>query len=485
MKGLLRKRKTDLELIDDLIDSEDEAMFDVGTFEEKLGLRSLSDRRVPTDRLKEALGHIELTNRELKQARSLTAQLDMLLPAGIPPVVYEPLRYILARVVKGDIMSKDWDTCPGPAWVKSLVRLHVVSEVAGTKPWWIQALHQAVHESSGDISGLERRIVAEVSQSMNVAMSSDVTALVEKLSRKRKARIGDISRFIPRSSQYGSHLKRALIYAVRETFVPSFRRLGLNRTLIISKSGGVPKTAGGRLAEDIHLQGGNLARAQIWLTSYDKESASDRSMNLGRARTSLRLSLLDRSRGIWNTVIDFSRTPPKPETEADWIIDEERKARKTLELTERETFVLGVDWSFPVDNETRNKALSTLGVSAHSALTSRRKLYKRGAFTLRHFPAEELLGLGDEVAVLFRGERNQLSRVRLQIEAGVPYCESGLSHGKTELFVRAKVAPYTGQLLVNQLMRGFAKSEIETSTATVTSRSRTRFSAIAYMLQLA
>ena len=469
----MRKNRTDPELLDYLLSSGETAS--PSEIDACLGLRGLPRRRVSSRILTDTLGPFELSDKELKRARSLLDELDLLLPTGIPPSVYEPLRHIFARIVSGGIMKNEWRKLKGPSWISALLSLYIVSEVTGTRPWWLQAVYQAVHDwRSGDPSRLGQMIVNAVSQSMNVAISSMVRGIVERTARSDSLRIGDLTRYTPRSGEAPGHTLRALSYAIRESFEPSFRRLGLQRVLVLSSKRRSSVVLKGHLAEDMNLQDSGVVRGQIWLTPLDCRVASDVTV-LGERRLSLRLSLLDRSSGVWRTAVDLKRRPPAPADESDWIVYEERRSRKMIELSESDTLVLGVGWAFPTDSTTRDAIMSKLGVSSFQGQTSSRRLHRSGAFTLQYLPAEELLGLGDEVIALLEGPKRELSKTRTKIEAGVPRCESSLSKEGHRLFLKLNVTQYTGQLVSTQLAREMPTIGVEVVSATVRNTTRSRF----------
>ena len=222
---------------------------------------------------------------------------------------------------------------------------------------------------------------------------------------------------------------------------------------------------------------------RIWLTRLESIDLPEGAIGLGEERTSLRMSLLDRSTGIWSTALDLSRKPAPPRSESDWLIHEERRARKTLNLSEKDALVLGAGWAFATESNTREKALSRLGVSPLDADTSKQRLLRRGAVTLRYLPAEELLGLGDEVIALLQGERKVLTQVRAGIEEGVPLCESSTSVDESQLLVRTRVGPYSGQLVATQLNRQLDEQGVKAAAATSRSSSRTRFMSMVGALQ--
>jgi hypothetical protein len=484
LKGPLRKIRTDPALLDHLLSSESKDTFRASEFEAQLGLRALPSRRIRPRRIEDVLGPFEQSERDLKQAQSLMAELDILLPPGIPTNVYEPLRYFLARLVAGGILDAQWEKPSGPHWLRSLLALYVVSEVTGTKPWWLQSVHQAVHEQgTSDPVRLGRGIVEAASRSMNVVMSPLVREALEKISGETTPQIGRLRSYMPKSGEYGTNTLRALSYVIRESFLPSFKRLGLCRVLVLSGRHKAPNIPRGNIAEEIQLRGGPFVSGRVCLLPQGSGNLPEGAICLGEERTSLRMSLLDRSTGIWSTVLDFSKKPALPKNESDWLIHEERRSRRALKLTEREALVIGTGWAFETESNTRERVLLRLGVSSLDAKTSQQKLLRKGAFTIQYRPAEELLGLGDEVIALIQGGRNSLMQVRAAVEAGVPWCESSFSVDEGQLLIRTRVGPYSGQLVATQLSRQLSEQGIEAAAASLTSSSLTRFASIVRTLQ--
>ncbi len=468
----MRKIKTDPAILDYFLSTGETVS--AAELDACLGLRALPKRKVSARVLTDTLGPFELAERELKRARSLLDQLDLLTPAGIPPAVYEPLRHILARIVSGGLMEREWSQISGPSWISSMLTLYAVSEVTGTKPWWLQAVYQAVHDwRTGEPSQLGQMIVGAVSQGMNVAISSLVRGIIEKLARADSPRLGDLARYSPRTGKAPGLTLRALSYAIREVLTPSFRRLGLQQVLVMSSKRRPPTIPQGHLAESLHLQHSGLARGQMWLTPLDADVSQDATV-LSERRLSLRLGLLDRADGVWRTSVDLKGKPPSPGGESDWIVHEERRSRKTIDLANTDALVLGVGWAFPTDSGTRETMLSELGVTPFQGQNSSRKLHREGAFTLQYMPAGELLGLGDEIIAFLEGPHRELARIRGSIEAGVPRCESYFSKEGSSLFLRMNVAQYTGQLISTQLIREMPAG-VEVTSATVHDSTRSRF----------
>lgn len=483
LKGLLRKYDSDLPLLHFLLESDSETLFDSSVFEKALDLKPIPAKRVSFRRLTEALGFIEESERILKQARSLSGQLNMLLPAGIPPVVYEPLHYILSRIVVGDLLKKEWEYSASPHWLDRLLTLHMISEITGSKPWWLQAVHLATENwRSTDPNDLGRQIVGEVSQTMNVAMSSIVVNLMEKISRAKRSRFADLARYVPERESQGNHLFRAMSYSIRESFIPAFRRLGFKRVLVFSSGAKKHKMPAGQNSEEILLKTPKPNRVQEWIVRHDNDSLPQQAVPLREQRTSLRLSLLNRADGSWMTLVNLNSSPPTPAKEPNWIVHEERRARKTTETTEREAIVLSMGWAFPCDGKTRELMLSRLGVSPYNGNAAAKSLLKRGALTLQYLPSAELLGLRDEVLAVVSGAREQLLLARRQIEAGTPRCESSISSDREKLFLRIRVPQVRGELLATQLSREFPEKGLEVMVSTTKSSSRRRFSALAHLL---
>ncbi|MGQ4912424.1 MAG: hypothetical protein ACP6KW_09670 [Candidatus Thorarchaeota archaeon] len=479
VRTIQRKRMADGTIAERLLSHEMMSGFSTKSLDRMLGLDPVSTRKVPVSQLEETLGAFQEDHRHLRSARSLTKQLDNLLPPSLPGNVYEALVNVFSRVVHQDLAKARWEFTPRPpegvpVWVNRMLVLFAISEVTRSKLWCIQAVHQAVHDwEDQDAETLGRLIVRSLSQSMNVAISNEVVSLAGRLSRISRPRIGDLKRYVARKK--GDRLRTiAMPWILHEWFLPSFRRVGLRRYFWRpgTKSGKVPRKW--HVCDRMVLRDPRRGVAVIGLSKEDDEIPPG-SVPLQGQRVSFRLSLLDRSSGIWRTSFDFKSRTPSPESEASWIVLEEHAARRQIDLTEQEQIVLAAGWAFPGPSEFRETLLlgATLPQSTARALT--RSLYRRSAFTLHYVPDIELCGLADKVIMLVEGRKRELEALRGRLEAGFPYCVTSPSSDKNSMVVEIRTPFYSGQHLAAYLQRVLTDKGLNAQAFSVDAEARSRF----------
>jgi hypothetical protein len=446
-------------------------------FDQSIGLRPVSTRRASTRQLEEALGSFEVSSRSMRGTKSLSRQLNILLPTGLPPSIYEPLEYVLSRIIREDLIRKSWPFNPRPmkgmpGWANDLLRLHILSEVTDSRPWWIPAIHQAMKEwedrNPNTLGGL---LVKTVSRGMNILIAQKVVNLLGRLNRSAKPRLGDLNRYSSgRDGDQNFH--SAMSYAIREWFLPSFKRLGLSRYI-------TQKSTGRNIYEEM-IQTSPMRRISFGIT--DGTKPVDGAEVLEEIRLSLRPSLLDPASGSWITRLDLTEAPPTPASDASWLVAEEHKARKELKLTERESLVLASGWAFGGVSDVREHMLERLGHSTHTSRTAARSLLRRSVFSLHYLPKLELCSLPDRVLLRIRGKSKELGLLRMQIEAGIPFCKSAWIKGQKGLIMELLMAPYTGPLQRLHLEREINQQGLEVDSFSIAQANSYRFNALSKAL---
>lgn len=473
VSSLLRKKKTDNNIGSRLLSTKSKQEFSPRSFDAALGLKPVSTKRASLRQLQETLGSFEEDTRSMRGVKSLSRQLNMLLPFDLPPSIFEPLEYILSRIVHRDLVAKKWPFDPMPTgdiplWANSLLRLHIVSEVTGSRPWWIPALNQAVSEwEDRDPSTLGDLIVKTVSQGINVLIAPQVVNLLGKLARSSSPRLGDLNRYSSGGGM-GQHFHSAMSFSIQECFLPSFRRLGISRCFSL-------KPLGKRTYEQF-MQTNPAVTASFGIVG--DEAGIDDIVYLERNRTSLRPSLLDASSGSWRTFLDFDSNPPVPTSESSWLIAEEHMARKELRLNERESQVLAAGWAFAGSSSIRESMLESLGLSTHNSRAAARSMLKRSVFTLHYLPNIDLCGLPDKVLVLIEGKQKDLVRIREQIEAGTPYCRSMWFRDKKGMVIEIRTSPYSSPILQAHLQRELRQRGYVANAYSIARTNSFRFSSL-------